>query len=66
MDQVIPNLTGETVTNMTAAVAAASPWWLPYLEQSSQAASLWLPILGATWLLVQLVLKLEQRFRKRP
>lgn len=50
---------------MTAVVATASPWWMPYLTQSSQAASLWLPLLGAAWLIVQIVLKLEARFRKR-
>lgn len=43
----------DSFTNTTAGVAVASYWWLPSLETVSQQAALWLPILGAGWLILQ-------------
>lgn len=44
----------ERATTVVAGGAATSPWWLPYLEQVSSTMSLWLPIVGMGWLLIQI------------
>jgi len=55
----------ETVTTTGAVGAVASPWWLPSLQTVSDAAALWLPILGVAWLLVQIGVKLYGAWKKR-
>lgn len=45
----------EYATNVTAAAAVASPWWLPSLADVSEVAHLFLPILGCGWLIYQMV-----------
>lgn len=45
----------ERATNAVAAGAVASPWWLPELQQASEIAALFLPILGVAWLLLQMI-----------
>lgn len=42
-------------THVVAAGAIAAPVWLPSLTQVSSFAALMMPILGAVWLLVQIV-----------
>lgn len=54
----------ERTTNAVAGMAIASPWWLPSLAEVSRVASLMLPILGATWLVVQIVLRIREHLRK--
>jgi hypothetical protein len=49
------------VTNVIAASAAVSPWWMPSLADISSNAALLLPILGCAWLLVQIISKLSRR-----
>jgi hypothetical protein len=51
-------MTVDKVTNVIAAGAAVSPWWMPSLADVSQTAALLLPILGCAWLLVQIIAKL--------
>jgi hypothetical protein len=54
----------EPLTNVIAVTAVTSPWWFPTLEDISSFAALWLPILGATWLVVQIVSKTIEIYRK--
>lgn len=42
-------------TNAIAVASIAAPVWLPSLEMISQTAALWTPILGAVWLVTQIV-----------
>jgi hypothetical protein len=56
-------MTIDKVTNVIAAGAAVSPWWMPSLADISQTAALLLPILGCAWLLVQILAKLSGRDR---
>lgn len=54
---------GEIVTDTGAIVAIVSPWWLPALHQVSDVAALLLPIAGVIWLVVQIVVKIQQHKR---
>ena len=54
-------MTIDKVTNVIAAGAAVSPWWMPSLADISQNAALLLPILGCAWLIVQIITKLIDR-----
>lgn len=54
-------MTIEKATNVIAAGAAVSPWWMPSLADISQTAALLLPILGCAWLLVQIITKITRR-----
>lgn len=54
---------GEIVTDTGAIAAVASPWWLPALHQVSDVAALLLPIAGVIWLVVQIVVKIQQHKR---
>jgi hypothetical protein len=54
-------MTIEKATNVIAAGAAVSPWWMPSLADISQNAALLLPILGCAWLIVQIITKLVDR-----
>lgn len=53
------------MTNVTAGAALVSPWWLPALQDVSSLASIVLPILGAAWLIVQIVAKVIEVRRKK-
>jgi hypothetical protein len=50
----------ERATTTVAAGAVSSPWWLPSLSSISETAGLLLPILGCTWLIVQIILKITR------
>lgn len=50
-------------TTSIASAAVASPLWLPSLKDVSDTAALLLPILGAAWLVTQIVTKLLERRR---
>jgi hypothetical protein len=56
---------GEIVTDTGAIAAIASPLWLPALHTASEVAALILPILGATWLAVQIIIKLHQAIKRK-
>lgn len=44
--------------------AVISPWWLPSLHKLSIVAAEFAPILGASWLILQIVVKLYEMYRK--
>jgi len=56
-------MTTEHATTTLAAGAATSPWWLPTFHTVSAVAAEVLPVLGVTWLLLQIGLKLYDRYR---
>jgi len=45
----------DTLSSAAAGAAVVSPWWLPQLHHVSTIAAEVLPILGALWLIVQIV-----------
>ncbi|WP_425991403.1 hypothetical protein [Afipia sp. DC4300-2b1] len=51
------------MTDTGAVAAIISPWWLPALHQVSDVAALLLPIAGVIWLVVQIVVKIQQAKR---
>jgi hypothetical protein len=60
----MPEVTnGEFVTDVGATAALTSPVWLPWLHTASEFAALMFPILGGTWLAVQIIVKLVQVYR---
>lgn len=63
--QILHDPVIERATNVIAAGAVASPWWLPMLEEFSRTAQLCVPILGAAWLTVQIAVKAHDWWRKR-
>lgn len=54
----------DTITTAGATAAVISPFWLPWLNTTSEIASVILPILGVLWLVVQIVAKVRE-FRRR-
>lgn len=58
-------MTADRATDAVAVAGATSPIWLPALSNISQVAALLLPILGAVWLIVQIVTKLMDRHPPR-
>jgi len=42
-------------TNVVAVGAVVSPFWMPYLQTSSDIATLLLPVAGLVWLIIQMV-----------
>lgn len=51
----------EKVTAIVATTAIVSPVWLPYAHD---VAAMWAPVLGCLWLILQIALKLIDRFSK--
>jgi len=45
----------ERTTNVVAAGAVTSPWWIETIGGVSDVAQALLPILGAIWLIVQII-----------
>lgn len=45
----------DRATDAVAAGMVASPFWLPGLQDVSEIAALVVPILGAIWLIVQII-----------
>lgn len=54
----------DSVVNVGAAGAFISPLWLPKLEQASFIAAKIAPILGVSWLALQIIVKLWDTYRK--
>lgn len=48
-------------TNTVAVGAAVSPFWLPYLQTTSDIATLVLPVAGLAWLVVQIFFFFKDR-----
>jgi hypothetical protein len=59
-------MTNSQVVDTSAVAAIASPLWLPALHTASELAALVLPILGATWLILQIGLRIYGAYRGRP
>lgn len=57
VEQAVPVLS-DRVTTVVAAAAVGTPLWLPSIQQVSTHAALWMPILGVTWLIVQIIAKI--------
>jgi len=53
----------DTITATGASAAITSPWWIPTLEDVSVYAAEFLPILGAIWLVVQILVKLMDTYK---
>jgi hypothetical protein len=53
------------ITTAGAGAAVVSPWWLPSLHEVSTVAAELAPILGAIWLLTQIILKVSEYRRSR-
>ena len=47
-------MTTNVITAPAAVAAVVSPWWLPILHSTSEAAALILPIIGVLWLVIQI------------
>lgn len=58
-------MTIETANKAAIVTAVSSPWWLPLLQHTSEAAALILPILGVVWLLVQIGIKIHTTYWKK-
>ena len=54
------NSTVDNATTAVAASAVASPIWLPWLAPASEAAAAVMPLLGAVWLVVQIIAKVRE------
>ena len=59
-------MTSDPITKVAAAGAVASPLWIPKLSELSTMAAEVLPILGAIWLVVQIVAKVYPAIRGKP
>lgn len=54
----------DTITTAGATAAVVSPFWMPWLQTVSEGASITLPILGAVWLVVQIIAKIVEVRRR--
>jgi len=54
----------DTFTTAGAGAAVVSPWWLPMLSDVSSIAAWCLPILGCSWLIMQMYFKIKDRNSK--
>jgi Na+/alanine symporter len=54
----------DRVTDGVAVSAVTSPVWLPGLQQLSELSGLVVPILGAIWLIIQIVGYLHSKRKK--
>lgn len=45
----------ETATNAVAVASLSVPLWLPDLKDVSEFAGEWVPVLGAIWLILQMI-----------
>ena len=53
----------DKITNSVAVAGAASPFWLPSLQDVSNTASLLLPIISVAWLVYQAIEKIVRKKR---
>lgn len=58
LQNIVPQSRMETITDVAAVSAIASPWWLPYLKFASEEAGLLLAPAGVLWFVVQIVAKI--------
>lgn len=55
----------DQLTTAGAGAALVSPLWLPTLQNISDGFTIFLPILGGIWLVVQIITKILEFKRKR-
>jgi hypothetical protein len=58
VQNIVPQSRMETLTDVAAASAIASYWWLPYLKFASEEAALLLAPAGLLWFVVQIIAKI--------
>lgn len=58
LQNLVPQSRMETITDVAAASAIFSPWWLPYLKFASEEAALLLAPAGLLWFAVQIIAKI--------
>lgn len=56
-----PATINDTGSTLVAGAAVVSPVWLPMIEESSKMAGLLLPILGCTFLVIQIIYHIWKR-----
>lgn len=61
---MINNPVMDRSTDVVAASAVASPIWLPWLQSTSEIAGLLVPILGAAWLIIQIIGYISRKDKK--
>lgn len=66
LSNLLPNGKFETVSDTVSVVAIVSPWWLPFLKETSEVAGYVLPILGIIWLVTQIGWKWYREIKTRP
>ena len=62
---LLPQSKFEMVTDAASVVAIGSPWWLPFLKGTSEIAAMLLPIMGVTWLAVQIGFKIYREMKAK-
>jgi hypothetical protein len=55
LSNIVPQSKMETITDVAAVSAIASPWWLPYLKFASEEAALLLPPAGLAYIVIKIV-----------
>lgn len=58
LSNIVPQSKMETVADVAAVSAVASPWWLPYLKAASEDSALLLAPAGLIYLVIQIVAKI--------
>jgi hypothetical protein len=64
ISNLLPQSKFEMVTDTASVVAIVSPWWLPYLKETSEIAGYVLPIAGVLWLVTQIGWKWYRELKK--
>lgn len=54
LQNMFPQTKFEMVTDTASVAAIVSPWWIPWLKESSEIAAMVLPIMGVVWLATQI------------
>ena len=65
LPNLLPQSKFEMITDAASVVAIGSPWWLPVLKGTSEIAALLLPILGVTWLVIQIGFKVYRETKTK-
>lgn len=63
---LLPQTPFEKISDTVSVVAVMSPWWLPWLKETSEIAAFVLPILGVVWLITQIGWKWYRELKRNP